>query len=74
MACERLDCVRFSTEHKLIELLYDRYGLAEVLRRYLEQQTAAPWYEMVVTRQMRVSPLIAPRLTGLLDTVRAVAP
>lgn len=70
MGCERLDCVRFSTERELIELLYDRYGLDEVLRRYLEQQTAAPWYEMVVTRQMRLSPLIAPRLTGLLDTVR----
>jgi hypothetical protein len=69
VACERLDCVRFSHERELINLLYERYGLGEVLRRYLEQQPSAPWYEMVVTQQVRLTPLIAPRLTGLLDQV-----
>ena len=69
MGCERLDCVRFSVERDLIELLYERYGLEDVLRRFFEQEPSAPWYELVVSQQVRLTPLIAPRLTGLLDTV-----
>jgi Zn-dependent protease with chaperone function len=69
MGCERLDRVRFSTERELIDLLYERYGLDEVLRRFFEQQPSAPWYELVVSQQVRLTPLIAPRLTGLLDEV-----
>ncbi|MFT7518902.1 MAG: Zn-dependent protease with chaperone function [Kiritimatiellia bacterium] len=66
-----LSRIRYAPERTLIELLFERYGLEDVLRRYLERQTSAPWYELVTSSQVRLTPLIAPRLTGLLAEVKA---
>lgn len=61
--------IRFSSERQLIALLFERYGLEDVLARYLAQDEALPFYELVISSQVRLTPLIAPRLTGLLAEV-----
>lgn len=67
----RLDSIRFAPERALIDLLFERYGLEDVLRRYLDSGEAAPYYELMVSSQVRLTPILSPRLTGLLDEVRA---
>ncbi len=67
---DRLARVRFAHERDLIDLLTDRYGLADVLRRYQESGEAAPYYDLILGSQLRLTPILAPRLTGLLDEVR----
>ena len=39
---ELLDRVRFRPEHKLIDELFDRYGLEQLIQHRLEQYRVAP--------------------------------
>jgi hypothetical protein len=64
-----LDQVRYAPEQKLIDRLIQRFGLEGLLSN-LENTQQTSVYEFVLGTQLRLTPLIAPRLTGLLDEVR----
>jgi hypothetical protein len=64
-----LDVVRFAPEKELIDRLVDRFGLAGLLHN-IEATQQNSVYEVVLGTQLRLTPLIAPRLVGLLDDVR----
>ncbi|MBT3222913.1 MAG: M48 family metallopeptidase, partial [Proteobacteria bacterium] len=66
---EFLDRVRFESEKNLLESLFDRYGLAAMLEHFEKSGEASPHYEFVMSTQMRLTPLLAPRLHRLLDEV-----
>lgn len=66
---ELLDRIRYSPERALIADLLDRYGLEQLIAHHLE--TAGPSaHEYVLGTQLRLTPILAPRLVGLLDEVR----
>lgn len=64
-----LDRIRFSPERELIDDLFVRYDLEKLIVHY--ESTAGPVaHEYVLGTQLRLTPLLAPRLLGLLDEVR----
>jgi len=60
--------LRFKPEHQLIDELFDRFGIEDLIRHY-EKEQAGPHYEYVMSSQLQLTPLLAPRLCGLLDQV-----
>ena len=65
-----LDLVRFLPEATLIDELFERFGLDEVLDGFEEHGKAANGYEALIAGTVRVTPILAPRLTGLFGEVR----
>jgi hypothetical protein len=65
-----LSAIRFSPERELLELLFDRFGLESILSHYEESGQAAPYYEFIMGSQLKLTPLLAPRLLTLLTEVR----
>ncbi|TNE89418.1 MAG: M48 family peptidase [Deltaproteobacteria bacterium] len=65
-----MDHIRFRPEQQLIDLLFERFGLEDILAHYEESGEVLPFYEVVLASQLRLTPLLAPRLMGLLDEVR----
>lgn len=65
-----LDQVRYAPEKELIDRLVERFGLGALLQN-LESTQQTSVYEFVLGTQLRLTPLIAPRLTSLLAEVRA---
>ncbi len=67
---ELLHSVRFQPERVLIEQLFDRYGLEGIVAHY-ESKQAGELYELVMSSQLRLTPVLAPRLCDLLAEVTA---
>ena len=63
-----LDRARFRPEAELIQGLFDRYQLENIIQHY-EEQDAGAYYEYVMSSQLRLTPVIAPRLCSLLEEV-----
>ncbi len=61
--------IRFSPERELIGLLFERFGLQAVLDHYLASGKAVPHDALLLGTQLRLTPLLAPRLIALLDEV-----
>ncbi|MFN7699190.1 MAG: hypothetical protein ACK5U8_14920, partial [Deltaproteobacteria bacterium] len=68
---ELLDEIRFGPERALLERLFERYGLEVLIDHFVESGGARPTYELVLGSHLRLTPLLAPRLTSLLDEVKA---
>lgn len=62
--------IRFGPEKDLLETLFDRFGLDEILEHFIESGGAGPHYELVLSTQLRLTPLLAPRLVPLMAEVR----
>lgn len=65
-----LDVVRFSEESKLVDTLFDRFGLETIISHFEGSGQAGAYYEFVMSTQLRLTPLLAPRLCTILETVR----
>ncbi len=65
-----LDTIRFKTEDKLVDYLFDRFGLETLIGHYEESGQAGAYYEYVMSTQLRLTPILAPRLCTILDLVR----
>lgn len=63
-----LQRARFQPEAELIENLFERFQLEGIIRHY-EGKEAGAYYEYVMSSQLRLTPVIAPRLCALLDEV-----
>ncbi|MBN2798791.1 MAG: M48 family metallopeptidase [Deltaproteobacteria bacterium] len=65
-----LDRIRFAPERVLIDDLFSRYDLEKLISHY--EATAGPVaHEYVLGTQLRLTPILAPRLVSLLDEVCA---
>ena len=65
-----LDRVRFQPEALLIDELFERFGLEEVLAGFEEHGRAANGYEALIAGAVRITPVLAPRLPTLFGEVR----
>ncbi|MDF1562338.1 MAG: M48 family metallopeptidase [Deltaproteobacteria bacterium] len=65
-----LSHIRFEPEAQLLDTLFDRFGLDEILDHFIEAGGAGPHYELVLSTQLRLTPLLAPRLVPLMAEVR----
>jgi hypothetical protein len=67
-----LDHLRYPREEQLLALLFDRFGLDALVDHHLESGEANPWREVLLGSQLRLTPLLSPRLFGLLGEVVAI--
>jgi uncharacterized tellurite resistance protein B-like protein len=66
-----LDAIRFGPEHALVDKLFERFGLDVIIEHFVSSGGVRAAYDAVVGSQLRLTPLLAPRLCSLLDEVRA---
>lgn len=65
-----LDPIRFGPERELIAQLSARFGLEVLIEHFVSSGGVRSAYDAVLGSQLRLTPLLAPRLIGLLDEVR----
>lgn len=65
-----LDSIRFTPEQQLVEDLFNRFGLEAIIDHFEVSGQAGAYYELVMSTQLRLTPILAPRLCTLLDEVR----
>ncbi len=65
-----LDEIRFGPERALLERLFERYGLDVLIDHFVDSGGARPTYDLILGSHLRLTPLLAPRLTSLLDEVK----
>jgi hypothetical protein len=66
-----LDRVRLLAEEGLIQDLTERFGLDELLEGYEAQGRATHEYQEIVGRNLRVTPVLAPRLHKLFEETKS---
>ena len=64
-----LERIRFRPEIRLLHSLKERFDL-ETLLRHLESQEFWPHYQLILAQQVRLTPILAPRIFRLFDEVR----
>ena len=65
-----LDKIRFQPEMMLIDDLYERFGLESILKHQEEGGELLANYEFVLSTQLRITGIMAPRLYSLFKEVR----
>ena len=71
MSTAPLDEIRFSPERQLLDTLTERFGLEILIDHFVDSGGVRPLYDLVLGSQLRLTPVLAPRLCSLLDEVRA---
>lgn len=66
-----LAALRFRAEHELIDQLFDRFGLAALIDHFIGLGSLADMHDLVLASQLRLTPVVSPRLHALLDEARA---
>jgi Zn-dependent protease with chaperone function/uncharacterized tellurite resistance protein B-like protein len=66
-----LDPIRFGPERDLIASLFERFGLDVLIEHFVSSGAVRSAYDAVLASRLRLTPRLAPRLTGLLDEARA---
>lgn len=69
---EPLAPIRFSHEKALIDGLFERFGLEVLINHFVDSGGVRSAYDAVLGEKLRLTPLLAPRLTGLLEEARKV--
>ncbi len=64
-----MERIRYQPEQTLIQELFERYDLAELIAHH-EAEAGAAAHEYVLGTQLRLTPILAPRLVGLLQEVK----
>ncbi|MHC4092475.1 MAG: M48 family metallopeptidase [Planctomycetota bacterium] len=70
MNAHQLDAVRFQPESEMLEGLFERFDLEEVIQHLVESEEVAPYHEFVLAEQLRMTPVMAPRIFRLFDEIR----
>lgn len=65
-----LDSIRFTPERNLVDDLFNRFGLEAIIDHFEASGQAGAYYELVMSTQLRLTPILAPRLCTILDEVR----
>ena len=65
-----LDSIRFEPEKTLVEELFERFSLEAIVLNYEQSGEGEPAREMVLSTQLRLTPLLAPRLCRLFEEVK----
>lgn len=62
--------IRFGHEKTLIDGLFARFGLEVLIDHFVSSGGVRSAYDAILGEKLRLTPLLAPRLVGLLDEVR----
>lgn len=65
-----LEHIRFRPEQKLFDEIFERYGLHDILSHYEEAGALEDHYDFVLGTQLRLTPILSPKLCSVLDEVR----
>jgi len=65
-----LDPIRLGPERELIEQLSGRFGLDILIEHFVGSGGVRSAYDAMLGAKLRLTPLLAPRLTGLLDEAK----
>lgn len=65
-----LESVRLLPERELLDALFERYALDEILESFEEQGGAQPHYDLILATHLRLTDILSPRLAGLFGEVR----
>lgn len=63
--------IRFAAERELIDQLFERFGLAALIDHFVELGSLSEMHDLALASQLRLTPVVSPRLHGLLDEARA---
>lgn len=66
-----LESIRFGPEEALCAKLFERFGLDVIIDHFVASGGVRAAYDVVVGSQLRLTPLLAPRLCTILDEARA---
>lgn len=66
-----LDFIRFEPEKALVDELFARFSLEAIVLNYEQSGEGEPARELVLSTQLRLTPLLAPRLCRLFEEVKA---
>jgi len=72
MSGHPIELSRFQPERALVEELFERFGLEVLVQHFVEDGGAAPVYDYLLSSQLRLTAVLAPRLRSLLDEVCAL--
>ncbi|MBK7534254.1 MAG: M48 family metalloprotease [Myxococcales bacterium] len=67
---EILRGIRFQPEQELIDQLFERFGLDALIEHFVEQGSLLEMHDYVLASQLRLTPVVSPRLIGLLSEAR----
>jgi len=67
---ELLDAIRFTPEAELVSYLFERFGLETIIDHYEESGQAGLYYEYVMSTQLRLTSILAPRLSSILNELK----
>ncbi len=65
-----MHAVRFEPERRLLEGLFERFGLEDLIAHFEESGGARSLHDVILGTHIRLTPLVAPRLYSLFDEVR----
>jgi len=65
-----LDKIRFQPEARLIDSLFARYGLEDILQHYVDSGRASSMRTIMLATQLRLTPVLSPRLISLFEQCR----
>lgn len=65
-----LDHIRFEPERSLIDELFERFSLEAIVVNYEQSGEGEPTRELIYSTQLRLTPLLAPRLYRLFEEVK----
>ena len=65
------DPMRFVPERALLESLFVQYSLECIIQHIHDSDQVAPFHQVILAQQLRLTPLLAPRVFDVLDSVRA---
>ncbi|MBJ95753.1 MAG: hypothetical protein CMP23_14930 [Rickettsiales bacterium] len=71
MSPANLNAVRFQPEAQLIDSLFRRYGLEDIVQHYVVSGRASSMRTMMLATQLRLTAMLSPRLCSLFDQCRA---
>ena len=64
-----LVATRFSSEQALLSKLFEAYSLESIITPIHESDQVAPFHLVILAQQLRLTPLLAPRIFTVLDAL-----
>src|SRR6056297_666322 len=61
--------VRYAGERDLLAKLFEQYSLASLIDHVLDAEQIGPFHQAIMAEQLRLTPLLAPRVFGVFEQV-----
>lgn len=65
------ESMSFSSERILLRKLFEQYSLESIIEHICESDQVAPYHQMILAKQLRLTPLLAPSVCSVLHALLA---